>query len=367
MSIGSWGFWSCDAGSDAGGGRKKQEFLTIMTWNVQTLFDSTEAGNEYAEYLKSAGWSAEKYTGRLNAMAQAIGALDSGAPDILALEEVENAGILEDLASGALSRHGYCWNFFAHISGASLGIGVLSQLPLIKAKAHSLTANGEMVPRPVVEVWVQNGDQPLALFVCHWKSKLGGEAATEALRRASARILLRRMREIQRENPGVPIVIMGDLNENHDEFYRKSGVVISALLPDDPRAAALTGFGGLGEDRAEELQGDFLILSKNKPPEALHFPSGALALYSPWDRELESGSYYYQDNWETIDHFLLSGEFFDNSGWEFETAHRVDQAPFTSARGIPHSYNPRTGSGLSDHLPLILVLKRTGAPAGQAG
>jgi endonuclease/exonuclease/phosphatase family metal-dependent hydrolase len=361
--IGTWGFWGCDTGS--GVSRKNEEF-NIMTWNVQALFDGTETGNEYTEYLESAGWSAEKYAGRLNAMAQAIGALDSGVPDMLALEEVENAGVLKDLASGALAKYGYRWNFFAHLNGASLGIGVLSRFPLITAKAHSLTANGETVPRPVVEVWVQKEDKPLALFVCHWKSKLGGEAATEALRRASARILLRRMREIQRENPGVPMVIMGDLNENHDEFYRKNEAAISALLPDDPRAVELTGLGGLDEDQAAEAQADFLILSKNKPPEAVHFPPGTLVLYSPWDRELEGGSYYYQNDWETIDHFLLSEEFFDNAGWEFMAARRVDQAPFTGTRGLPWGYNPRTGSGLSDHLPLILILRRMDAPGESA-
>jgi hypothetical protein len=61
-----------------------------------------ESGYEYDEYLNSEGWSAEKYSGRLNVLAQAIGGLEPEAPDILALEEVENAGVLEDLAAGSL-------------------------------------------------------------------------------------------------------------------------------------------------------------------------------------------------------------------------------------------------------------------------
>jgi endonuclease/exonuclease/phosphatase family metal-dependent hydrolase len=349
------------------GGRETAEFLRIMTWNAQALFDGEENGNEYKEYLNSAGWSKEKYTGRLNSMARAIEDLDGGAPDVLALEEVENAGVLEDLAAGPLRKQGYRWAFFVNNNGASLGIGVLSRFPLVNTRAHSLSSNGETTPRPVMEVWIQKEGEPLALFICHWKSKLGGDDATELLRRASARIILRRIRDIRKESSETPVAVMGDLNENYDEFYRRNGAVISALIPDDPRATLLTGFPETGEDGTgvpaelpEKLQSDFLVISRSKPPAARYFPSGTTTLYSPWGQEMEKGSYYYRNAWETIDHFLLSESFFDGSGWEFESARVVEEPPFINARGVPNAYNPRTGSGLSDHLPLTLILKRTG-------
>jgi endonuclease/exonuclease/phosphatase family metal-dependent hydrolase len=371
--MGSCDLLACGAGADAGGaGGSTPETLSIMTWNVQALFDGEETGNEYNEYLESAGWSAEKYSGRLNMIARAIGDLESGAPDILSLEEVENAGVLKDLAEGALGKHGYRWTFFAAAAGSSLGIGVLSRYPLIKARAHSLTVNGETAPRPVAEVWIQSGDEPLALFACHWKSKLGGDESTESLRRASARILLRRFREISRENPRTPVVIVGDLNENHDEFYRRNGAFICALLPDDPRAADITGLSGPRGEPAEKLQADFLLVGKTKPPAAKYFPPGSVIFYSPWGQELANGSYYYQNAWETIDHILLSGAFFDQRGWEYESSAVLSQPPFTNSRDLPNGYNPRTGSGLSDHLPLTLRLRRveaagTGMEPSRAG
>ncbi|MDR1098921.1 MAG: endonuclease/exonuclease/phosphatase family protein [Treponema sp.] len=351
-------------GDSAGGGA---ETLSIMTWNVQALFDGEETGDEYDEYLNSAGWSGEKYASRLNVMGRAIGGMGTGVPDILALEEVENAGVLEELAAGPLGKHGYQWVFFANNSGSSLGIGILSRFPLLNTRAHSLSFNGETTPRPVMEVWIDTGDKPPALFICHWKSKLGGDDLTEGLRRASARIILRRIREIRKENPHTPIAIMGDLNENHDEFYRRNGALITALLPDDPRAAELTGLyrangenAGDSAEKIEELQADFLILGKTKPPAAVYFPPGAAVLYSPWGRELENGSYYYRNAWETIDHVLLSESFFDGAGWDFDAVYTADQPPFTRAGGTPDAYNPRTGSGLSDHLPLVLTLKYMG-------
>ena len=164
-------------------------------------------------------------------------------------------------------------------------------------------------------------------------------------------------------DPHLPVIIMGDLNENHDEFYRRNGNAISALLPDDPRAAEFAGLYGLDDDNPvlmSELQKDFIVISKNKPPAARYFPENVLTLYSPWAFELEDGSYYYKNTWETIDHFLLSVQMFDGIGWDFENCEVVNVPPFTNAKGLPSAYNPRTGSGLSDHLPLLLFLKMQG-------
>jgi endonuclease/exonuclease/phosphatase family metal-dependent hydrolase len=261
------------------------------------------------------------------------------------------------LAEEALPKHGYNWTFFARNPGASLGIGVLSRFPLAKTTAHSIFNNSEAAPRPVLELWMSPGGMDLVIFVCHWKSKLGGDEATEELRRASARVLIRRIGEIEGEKPGTPVIIMGDLNENHDEFYRKAGRVISALLPDDPKAAELADSaendaetGGRGRD--------FLLISRQKPPVAEYFDSETEIFYSPWGNELQQGSYNYKNEWETIDHFLLTGGLFDQQGWDFHSGGVINQEPFISAYGIPNAYNARTGNGLSDHLPLVLKLIR---------
>ena len=204
----------------------------------------------------------------------------------------------------------------------------------------------------------------MILFVCHWKSKIGGDDATESTRRASARIIIRRIRELAESEPDVPVIVMGDLNENYDDFYRRSGSIVCALLPDDPRAAEdvnLYSIDGNAPEAAAAimlLQKDFIVLSRSKPPEPRYFPSGVVTLYSPWSAELQDGSYYYRNAWETIDHFLLSGQLFDETGWEFDTCQVINAPPFANANGYPVHYNPRTGSGLSDHLPLLLFLKR---------
>jgi endonuclease/exonuclease/phosphatase family metal-dependent hydrolase len=359
---------------------EKPASLAIMTWNIQALFDGTDNGTEYDEYRDSAGWTQEKYKGRLNVIAAAIAGLER-KPDIIALQEIESPMVAIDLAA-ELSANGYGWTYFANIPGMALGVGLLSRFPFAEARSHSVYIDGEIAPRPMLEAKINttgaasgktasgSSANPLLLFVCHWKSKLGGDDATEIARRASARIILRRLRELAETEPDLPVVIMGDLNENHDDFYRRGGKVISALMPDDPRAAEFSGLYGIDSGSPQsaatitEMQKDFLILAKNKPPAARYFPSGAITLYSPWFAELQngsddsSGSYYYKNDWETIDHFLLSPQFFSGTGWDFENARILNIPPFTSAKGVPVAYNPRTGSGMSDHIPLLLLLKK---------
>jgi hypothetical protein len=145
--------------------------------------------------------------------------------------------------------------------------------------------------------------------------------------------------------------------------------VISALLPDDPKAAELAGFwneedfsGDEVPARFRDTQADYLILSRQKPPTSRYFSQEAVVLYSPWGNELQKGSYNYKNEWETIDHFLLNGPLFDSQDWEFDTCEVLHKEPFVTATGYPKSYNPRTGYGLSDHLPLLLTLKFTEIP-----
>jgi endonuclease/exonuclease/phosphatase family metal-dependent hydrolase len=316
--------------------------LTLLTWNVHNLFDGEDNGYEYDEFLQSSGWSTEKYLGRINTISDAIGRINP-MPDIILLQEIESLRILEDLALSM--ENGYLWSHFAINPGAAIGVGIISRYPLKDIKAHSITMENDTSPRPVLETRIQVKKE-FVIFTCHWKSKIGGDEITEGTRRASARVILRRIRELWEEEPDLGIIIAGDLNLNHDEFYRQNSSRICALLPDDPYCALLS----------EGVQKDFIVISRNKPPEPVHFPQETICFFSPWIRELENGTYFYRNNWETIDHFLLSTHFFNNTGWVYEKTEVLDYPPFANTSGKPVPYNPRTGFGLSDHLPLLLTL-----------
>jgi endonuclease/exonuclease/phosphatase family metal-dependent hydrolase len=330
--------------------------VVLMTWNIQNLFDGKDDGYEYDEFKESAGWSAEKYLGRINTVSAAIGTIEP-KPDIIVLQELESLKILEDL-SQAMSG-GFSWSHFANNPGAAVGLGIISRLPMSEVKVHSITINGVTTPRPVLEARINSDNGDFVIFACHWKSKIGGDAVTENVRMSSARVIIRRLRELWESEPELGIIIAGDLNENYDEFFRRGAGKACALLHDDIYCAQLTGCFGADSERITDLQKDFFVLSKNKPPSPVHFPEGTVTLFSPWMADLEDGSFYYKNDWETIDHFLISQHFFNNSGLEYERAMVMNNQHFANSSGIPVPYNMRTGAGLSDHLPLLLVLKMT--------
>ena len=334
--------------------RLEDRSIVLMTWNAHNLFDGKDDGNEYDEFKESAGWSTEKYLGRINTITAAIGAVEP-KPDIIMLQEIESLKILEDLAQSMSG--GFSWRHFANNPGSAVGLGIISRLPLSETKVHSITINGETTPRPVLEARINLDDEDFVVFVCHWKSKIGGDEATENVRMSSARVILRRLRELWESEPELGVIIAGDLNENHDEFFRRGK--ICALVPDNIFSAKLTGCLGADGEKIAGLQKDFFVLSGNKPPVPVSFPEGTVTLFSPWMDDLENGSYFYKNDWETIDHLLISRQFFDNSGFEYEKAMIVNNLNFANSSGIPVSYNMRTGIGLSDHLPLLLVLKMT--------
>ena len=335
----------CTVSGEEGESLKEQkEALTLMTWNIHNLFDGEDNGYEYDEFLQSSGWSVEKYLGRINTISDAIGRIDP-LPDIIMLMEIESLKIIEDIANSL--KAGYEWSHFASNPESAIGLGVISSYPLTEIKTHSISINDDSTPRPVLEVKVETDTESFVIFACHWKSKIGGDAVTERTRKASARVILRRVRELQEEDPDLGVIIAGDLNLNYDEFYRQNASMICALMPDDPYCAQLSS----------GIQKDFLIISKNMPPLPIHFPKESIVFYSPWINELENGSYFYKNDWETIDHFLISNQFFNKKGLEYEKTMIINFAPFANANGVPVSYNTRSGLGLSDHLPLLMTLK----------
>lgn len=329
--------------SDIGGAEDR---LVIASWNVQALFDGTESGTEYADYSAAAGWSDGKYRARLEAIGKAAASIVDGGPDVLALLETEHAGIARDLAEGPLSGMGYRWSAHAGAPGAALGMSVLSRRPIAKAVAHGSVEGGAEAPRPMLELRLEADGLPIALFVCHWKSKLGGGAETEALRRTSASALARRAARLAAEEPGLDLLAVGDLNENIDEFERVSGAYATALLPDTEEAR-----------RASCGATVPLVVTGFRPPVAERVP-GALALYTPWHSSSWPGSYRYRGAWETIDHVLAASSLFDGAGWDFGAFSVADGPLFADGSGYPIAYSPRTGAGKSDHLPVVVELVR---------
>jgi len=138
--------------------------------------------------------------------------------------------------------------------------------------------------------------------------------------------------------------VVGDLNENFDEFERQGSRYLTALMPANGASETFT--------EADTEPCPFINIS-GSPADLVVPDSGPLTLYSPWYAGAWPGSYAYQGTWESIDHILISPAFFNSTGWEYAAFSVLDHSPFVTKDGYPNRFTPRTGKGLSDHLPIL--------------
>lgn len=328
--------------------------LTIASYNVHNLFDAKDDGLEYPEFsLDSGKWNAELYRKRLENLAEALSCLGSEEkfPDILCLVEVEGLGVLEDLASGPLKKADYRWTACGGPASSPVRCAILSAYPIVGARTHSLVDAGGYGPcRDILEAELELGAEGassrLSVFVCHWKSRREGEAATEAARRAAAGLLNARMAELAAASPESLMIACGDFNESPDEFERVGRRYPTALMPEP--AGVLDGrYGELAADWFEES------LMVTNSVAAARLEKGRLVLYSPWAGQ-GGYSYVYKGDEERLDGFLLGPGFADGRGLEFGSFYVGNDPRLLDESGSPLAW---TGaSGYSDHLAIACRL-----------
>ncbi len=278
--------------------------IKIATWNTQTFFDAVEEGTEFYEFIgEKSFWNLEKYGARVSRLCEVAEKIDA---DILVLQEIENEAVVQDLMNEMPYAMKYSFAAFAKEQGDAFGCAVLSRLPIESFKTHqlnSLLAKSAEQPRlrPLIEarIYTQNEDDPiLTLFVCHWKSKVGGEEKTDFWRQAQEDLLMQHVKEAIKHSV---VVATGDFNRTEEDFSSE--------------------FNSL-------------------------FYNGWNSFYG------ETGSYVYEDNWERIDSIFLA----NNSTYRLVQFTPEDSGEHTSSTGKPRKYDVYSGEGYSDHLPLSAVV-----------
>ena len=204
----------------------------VAFYNLENLFDTVDGPNDDAEFLPASEnrWNTERYQSKLKNMARVI---DSIAPDILGVVEVENAFVLEDLRKYCHSMHvsqtvavenedrkppGSDFEIVHRESPDARGIDVALIYNRQKFYATgvymtSVTLADGYKTRDIMRVHLVErltGDS-LAIFVNHWPSRRGG-AASAASRMAAAAALTQTLQN----NPSIPAnyLLMGDFNDD---------------------------------------------------------------------------------------------------------------------------------------------------------
>ena len=316
----SCGLNECDSESRSSG---KNSSFSIVNWNVQTFFDGHTDGSEYKDFKSAGKWSNDKYYTRLTRLCEVLSTLNA---DVYVLEEIENENIIYDISNqfaGKSWNNSSNWTYscFAKEKDSSIGCAVLSKFPLFGVKTHSIDIrtqkSAQPSVRPLMEVCADINGHEVTLFVNHWKSKSGGEEASEVWRDWQEAVLAEKIAEVKAR--GGTAIICGDLNRDADEFILEFSTSENTLL----RYAN--------------------IKSGSKEVVKVH---------SPWFNSdgtyvSQTGSYYYKDNWERIDHIFCTGKA-RISGFGPRA-----QSPWANENKTPFSYKIYSGTGYSDHLPVM--------------
>jgi endonuclease/exonuclease/phosphatase family metal-dependent hydrolase len=264
-----------------------------------------------------------------------IRTLGDRGPDILVLEEVEGAHALQVLNERFLGDLDYHYSFLASPSIPGIKTVFLSRFPLVRTGLLFPASAADEVSRPIVEAEFSLGTRELVVLANHWKSRIPSPKVTEAARREAARTLARRLIALDAREDHPFVVAAGDFNTSLELSRSWSN---QALVS-----------GGVTRDDEEGL-----VVFPGRKAAALSFRPGAV--WDPWETvSTPAGSYYYQGDWDRLDHIFVALSALRATDWEFASFRVADYA------SRPQAYGAQNPNGISDHFPLVLTLVRKGS------
>jgi len=317
-----------------------QKTAVIGFYNVENLYDTEKDPiADDSEFLPDGAyqWTPERYQQKLKNLSFAISEIgkEQGGVVVLGVCEVENERVLNDLvAQSALKPLNYK---VAHHDGPDLrGVDVAfiyqsERFEFLSQKAHTLTIPDKPYFKTrdqLLLVGVLDKTDTLYLIANHWPSKRGGEARSNPLRMAAAKLTRSIVDSLLNIHPNAKIIIMGDLN-------------------DTPNAKSITV--GLN------AKGRINDVTKSD-------------LFNPMWKMYQDGlgSYAYRDAWEMIDQIIVSYSLLKpkSNSYKYVSAHVFSPNFLKTKTGSFQGYPFRTyaggnyAGGYSDHFPVYIILQR---------
>ncbi len=209
--------------------------FSVMTWNAENFFD-TRVPHPSSPPLPSRS----EYQRDLQKAAETI--LAAGAPTIVALQEIENIGVLEDIAAqDALAGYDYQAVLIEGHDSRGIDVGYLvrgDQAEILDVQQFD--APEGLTSRPPLLLHVRIGAREVYLINNHFTSMAGGVEATEPRRNAQAAWNVQIVQDIQAQNPDAWVVVLGDLNSFYDSLpldtLRSAGLRhVFETLPEEER------------------------------------------------------------------------------------------------------------------------------------
>jgi predicted extracellular nuclease len=319
-----------------------QKDLWVAFYNQENLFDTIDDPHKNDnEFLPSGKnqWNTQKYQTKISNMSKVIASMNDGkGADILGMCEVENDLVLTDITKDPqLKKMKYSFVHFEGPDERSIDNALMYQskkFTLLSAKPYPVVfaENPRSKTRDILLVVLQEKKtkSTLVVLVNHFPSRLGGESESQPKRINAARILRGIYDSIYKANPTIPVVIMGDFNDEPSDTSMRD---------------VLNAKGQVGESTTHELFNAMTSL-----------------------QEKGTGSHFYRNEWHSLDQIIVSSNLVKCTGklcyqpssvgvykqsWMLETEGKYAGSPLRTFAGQKYL------SGFSDHLPVYILLTIT--------
>jgi len=213
--------------------------FSLMSWNVENLFDF-QSPHPSSPPMPDI----DEYKLHIEKVANTI--LAAGLPTVVGLQEVENIGVLEDIAEHtALAVYNYQTVLIEGTDSRGIDVGYLvrgDRADILREWQYiapeGLTSRPPLLVE--VEVTTDTGTATVLVLNNHFTSMSGGEEETEPRRNAQAAWNVTVMEEILAENPEAYLSVIGDLNSYYDaipiDTLRDAGLAhVFEVLPESER------------------------------------------------------------------------------------------------------------------------------------
>lgn len=321
--------------------RKNEKSLRIAFYNVENLFDTiNDPLTKDEEFLPTSErkWNGYKYREKLNHIYKTLTALGGWEPlAIIGFCEIENRFVLNELITKTPWKK-LNYNIIHEDSPDRRGIdvGLIYLSNKFRPLAHQairLTFPTDTSIRTRDILYVKGlvfKKDTLHVFVNHWPSRSGGQAASEPRRIFAAQKIRHYVDSICAKDPNANIVIVGDFNDEPGDKSMLEGLQAKAFK--------------------DELKGCDLYNSS----------------YSYYKQG--KGTEKYKGHWAVLDQIILSTALITGNGglivqdgvsyifdapWLLEEDTKyMGNMPFRTYAG------PRYLGGYSDHLPVFVDIKK---------
>ncbi len=297
------------------------------------------------------------------------------------LIEVESSRVVRDILASA------GWKGLAdariageRLDGYDLALAYSTKLFELDGSPHSYNIQNRFTTRDILDVGLRtkSGEHPLRVVHNHWPSRKLAESAPLRLSAADycSRVIERHLKlapeDVVRPNGklalppraelearwNTPVLVTGDFNDNPFDLS------LQWLLSSTRDAAQVTGPTYLPKGRAKK---DAISYLARYP--RLYNPTWRLLTEPPREGTRARGTIVFDDGWQLLDQVLCSrGLLLPGPGVRFvEGSLRVfgprfvgegeQRVTVTNQSGRPLAFDPRSGAGVSDHLPLLWELE----------